>query len=100
MEDRRNLALQKAQKSQKDVLNRLFKAKNPELYNEECYHFCQECKDYFKTTGAKCHKCNLFAAFFFKDRLFFFINSIKIRLNMIRLCPQFKKNLRFFSKKT
>ena len=33
-----------------------FKAKTPEIYSGkshmDCYHFCQQCKDYFETSGA------------------------------------------------
>ena len=48
---------------------RPFKAKVPELYynklHMDCYHFCQQCKDYFETAGATGANWTPFAAFFF-----------------------------------
>ena len=45
------------------------KAKIPEMYygksNIDCYHFCQQCEDHFKTAGATGTNRTLFAAFFF-----------------------------------
>ena len=47
---------------------RSFKAKVPEVYygklHMDCYHFCQQCKDYFQTAGATRAKRTLFAASF------------------------------------
>ena len=51
------------------------KAKIPEIYSRKshinCYHFCQQCEDYFKTSGATRMNRNPFAATFFlwKNRL-------------------------------
>ena len=51
------------------ALDRPLKAKNPDLYHRslhiECYHFCRQCKDHFKTAGAKGYKRVSFAASFF-----------------------------------
>ena len=33
----------------------------------DCYHFCQQCKDYFETSGATKMNCILFAAIFLRD---------------------------------
>ena len=47
---------------------RFHKAKVPEVYygksHMDCYHFCQQCKDYFKTAGATGTNRTLFAASF------------------------------------
>ena len=47
---------------------RSFKAKVSEMYYDKshinCYHFCQQCKDYFETVGATGTNWTLFAAFF------------------------------------
>ena len=48
---------------------RPLKARFPDLYHNkthmECYNFCQQCKDYFATVGAKEHSRLLFATIFF-----------------------------------
>ena len=48
---------------------RLVKARFFDFYrvktNIECYNFCQQCKDYFATTGAKGHNRIPFATNFF-----------------------------------
>ena len=45
-----------------------FKAKVPDVYYKkshmDCYHFCQQCKNYFETAGAIGVNQTLFAAFF------------------------------------
>ena len=46
---------------------RLLKAKTPETYSGkshmDCYHFCQQCEDYFKILSATRMNCTLFAVF-------------------------------------
>ena len=46
-----------------------FKAKTPETYSGkshiDCYHFCQQCEDYFETSGAKEMNRTPFADTFF-----------------------------------
>lgn len=72
MEDRRHpvpaLALAEPQEN---ALDRLLKSQNPELYygklHMECNYFCQQCKDHFKTAGAKKHKRVFFATIFLKE---------------------------------
>ena len=48
----------------------LLKAMIPETYSGkfhiDCYHFCQQCKDYFKTSGATGMNCISFAATFLR----------------------------------
>ena len=47
---------------------RFLKAKIPEVYygksHMDCYYFCQQCEDYFKTAGATGTNRTLFAASF------------------------------------
>ncbi len=54
-----------------DVSDRPLKTRNPDFYygntHMECYHFCQQYEDHFKTAGAKGHKRVSFAACFLKD---------------------------------
>ena len=49
------------------------KAKVPEVYygksHMDCYHFCQQCKDYFETAGATGTKRTLFAASFLRGNI-------------------------------
>lgn len=60
-------------KSQKDALNKSFKARNPDIYYDnlhiECYYFCQQCKENFEIAGAKNHKRVFFASTFLKNRI-------------------------------
>ena len=46
-----------------------FKARTPETYSGkshiDCYHFCQQCKDYFETSGTTGMNRTFFAATFF-----------------------------------
>ena len=48
----------------------LLKARTPEIYSEKshmgCYHFCQQCEDYFETSGAIGMNCTPFAATFLR----------------------------------
>ena len=48
---------------------RSFKAKVPDMYygklHMDCYHFCQQCKDYFETAEVTGANRTPFAAFFF-----------------------------------
>ena len=50
-----------------------FKARTPKTYSEkshmDCYHFCQQCKDYFKTSGATGMNRTPFAATFLRDAI-------------------------------
>ena len=49
------------------------KAKTPETYSGkshmDCYHFCQQCEDYFKTSGATGMNCIPFTATFLRDAI-------------------------------
>ena len=87
MEDCWNSAPPKA-REQEDALDRLFKTKNPDLYYEnshiECYYFCQQCKDYFETARAKGYKRVFFATSFLKDRIFFYLQQYKNRVEQDR----------------
>lgn len=60
-------------KSQKDALNKSFKARNSDIYYDnlhiKCYYFCQQCKENFETGGAKDHKRVFFALTFLKNRI-------------------------------
>ena len=51
------------------------KARSPDVYrgksHMDCYNFCQQCEDYFATTGAMGPTRILFAASFSKDRISF-----------------------------
>ena len=51
------------------------KARFPDLYygksHMECYHFCQQCEDYFDTAGATRSNRTLFAASFLHARISF-----------------------------
>ena len=52
---------------------RPLKARTPETYSGkshiDCYHFCQQCEDYFKTSGATEMNCTLFAAIFLRGSI-------------------------------
>ena len=52
---------------------RFFKAKIPEVYynklHMDCYHFCQQYKDYFETAGATGSNRTPFAAFFLCENI-------------------------------
>ena len=54
----------------KEPRKQLFKAWFPNLYYDnlhmDCYQFCQQCKDYFETAGAKRPNRILFAALFLR----------------------------------
>ena len=58
-------------KPREDTSDRSLKARSPDLYycnlHIECYYFCQQYKDHFKSAGAKSHKRIPFAATFLKD---------------------------------
>ena len=51
------------------------KAKIPNIYFGKlyinCYHFCQQCKDYFETTGTTKSNCILFAVLFLHRKINF-----------------------------
>lgn len=51
------------------ALDRFSKTKKPNSYYKnsyiECYYSCQQCKDYFKTAGAKTLERKLFIVLFF-----------------------------------
>ena len=50
---------------------RPLKARTAEIYSEkshmDCYHFCQQCEDYFETSGATGINCTPFTAPFFRS---------------------------------
>ena len=50
-----------------------FKVKIPEVYynklHMDCYHFCQQCKNHFKTVGATGFNRTLFSASFFHGNI-------------------------------
>ena len=52
---------------------RLLKAKIPEVYygksHMDCYHFCQQCEDYFETAGATGTNRTPFAASFLRGNI-------------------------------
>ena len=52
---------------------RPLKARTPETYwgksHMECYHFCQQCEDHFKTSGATGINCTPFAASFLRGSI-------------------------------
>ena len=54
---------------QLELQERPLKARTPEIYfgkfHMDCYHFCQQCKNYFKTLGATGMNCTPFTATFF-----------------------------------
>ena len=54
---------------------RLLKARSPETYLEkshtDCYHFCQQCEDHFKTSGATGMNRIPFAASFLRGAISF-----------------------------
>ena len=51
------------------------KARTPETYwgksHMKCYHFCQQCEDHFKTSGATGMNCTPFAASFLRSSISF-----------------------------
>ena len=53
----------------------LLKARTPETYSGkshiDCYHFCQQCEDYFETLGATEMNHTLFAATFLRGTVSF-----------------------------
>ena len=55
--------------------NKPLKARNPDLYygqsHMECYYFCQQCEDHFKTARATGPKRVPFAASFLRNRVKF-----------------------------
>lgn len=52
----------------KGLFKHFFKARFFDVYINDnylaCYNFCQQCKYYFATIGAKAPNCILFVAFF------------------------------------
>ena len=52
---------------------RPLKARTPETYSGkshmDCYHFCQQCEDYFETSGATGMNRTPFAATFFRGAI-------------------------------
>ena len=62
-------------RNQLEPWERLLKARTPEIYSEkshmDCYHFCQQCEDYFKTSGATGMNCTSCAATFFHGSISF-----------------------------
>ena len=52
---------------------RLLKARTPETYSEkshtDCYHFFQQCEDYFETSSATEMNCTPFAAIFLRSAI-------------------------------
>ena len=52
---------------------RPLKARTPETYSGkshmDCYHFCQQCEDYFETSGATGMNCTPFAATFLRGAI-------------------------------
>ncbi len=88
MEDRRNPVPPEAREPRENASDRPLKARNPDLYygnlHMECYYFCQQCEDHFKTVGAKGHKRVSFAASFLKDRILFRWQQHKNRIKRDR----------------
>ena len=64
------------------------KAKVPEMYYDklymDCYHFCQQRKNYFETAGATRTNRALFTAFFFRG-------NISVRWAQYKRCHQSKE---------
>ena len=58
---------------QAEPWERPLKAKTPEIYwsksHIECHHFCQQCEDYFKTSGTIRMNCTAFVALFFRSSM-------------------------------
>ena len=81
---------------------RSLKAKVPEVYygklHMDCYHFCQQCKDHFKTFGATGTNRILFAAFFLHGNISVYWTQYKRRHQGEELTPitwtEFKAFLR------
>ena len=61
--------------AQAEPRERPFKARSPETYSGksymDCYHFCQQCEDYFKTSGATGMNRTSFAASFLRGNISF-----------------------------
>lgn len=101
MEHCQNLALVKAWK---DTLDKPFKAKISDLYytnkHTQFYYFCQQCEDYFETAKAKSHKHVLFTIFFLKDRIFFYWQQYKYKIECDRTTlPSWEDFKAFFQKR-
>ena len=64
---------------------RSLKAKVPKVYYDkshmDCFHFCQQCKDYFETAGATGTNRTPFATFFLRG-------SISVRWTQYKRCHQ------------
>ena len=62
----------------------------------ECYHFCQQCEDYFATAGATGLNRTPFAASFLRDRMSFRWHQHKLRSRAVAPLPwnEFKAFLR------
>lgn len=73
------------------TLNRLFKARNPDLYYDtshmKCYEFVQQCEDHFITAGAKGHKRMYFAIFSLKEQVFAYWQQHKLRTKHNSIVP-------------
>ena len=60
-------------RDQLEPRERPLKAKTPETYSGKShidyYHFCQQCEDYFETSGATGMNCTPFATTFLRDAI-------------------------------
>ena len=60
-------------REQLEPWERPLKARTPETYSGKshmnCYYFCQQCKDYFETSGATKMNCIPFAAIFLRGSI-------------------------------
>ena len=87
-------------RDQLEPQKRLLKARTPETYSGkshmDCYHFCQQCENYFETSGATGMNHTPFAATFFRS-------PISLRWTQHKQChkritpitwPEFKAFLR------
>ena len=60
-------------RDQLEPRERPLKARTPEIYSGksqmDCYYFCQQCEDYFETSGATRMNCTPFAATFLRGAI-------------------------------
>ncbi len=79
-------------------------ARNPDLYygnsHMECYYFCQQYEDHFKTAGAKGHRRIPFAASLLKEKIFFRWQQHKSRIERDRSTPPTRHEFKAFLRKS
>ena len=84
----------------KSPYKRPLKARFPELYygktHMECYNFCQQCKDYFATTGAKRPHRVLFITTLLRDQALFRLQQYKQKIDGETTNPITWKELKVF----